>query len=418
VTLPHGLRAFAHRNFRLFIAGQGTSQIGSWLQLIATSWLMFELTHSTLMLGLAAFALQIPFLLIGPVAGVFLDRLNVRRVLFVTNALAFTQSLVMLTLVAGGWIQPWHLVVGNLVMGLVNACDAPGRQSLLVHLVDRREDLANAIALNGSVMNGARFIGPMLGGSVIGSFGVVSGFALNAVLRVSVVVALILLRVDPPPKPRDSTHWARQLATGARYAYGFLPSRAALLMLASTSFLVQPYSSLMPWFASQRFHGDAHTLGLLTGAAGCGAMTGMILLAWRPGTKGLFKQIAWSAALAGAGLIAFSATSVLWVALILLFAVGMGTMLTAASTNIVLQTIVPDALRGRVASLYVASFLGMAPLGALFGGWFASHVTAPVALACCGGGTLLAALVYWRQYPEIRRQIIPVYRELGIIAPH
>jgi len=416
MKLPHGLRALAHPNFRMFVAGQGTSQLGIWLQLIATSWLMYRLSGSTLMLGFAAFALQIPFLVLAPVAGVYIDRLDVRRVLLVTNTVGLLQALVMLGLVAGGHIQPWHLIAGNLVLGVVNACDAPARQSLLVHLVEHRADLPNAIALNSTMMNGARFVGPMIGGSVIAAFGETWGFALNSLLRVAVLGALVAMRIAARSPAAPQGGWLGQFLAGARYAYGFLPSRAALLLLASTSFTIQSYVSLMPWFAREVFHGDSHTLGLLIGAAGFGAVSGMVYLAARPSIRGLFRVIGWTAIVAGTGLFAFSFATRLWAALPMLYLTGMGMMLTAASTNTVLQSIVPDELRGRVASLYVVSFLGVSPLGALFGGWAAEHIGAPHALALCGLGTMTASLVYTLQLPKIRREIRPVYERLGIVA--
>ena len=414
MKLPHGLRALAYPNFRMFVAGQGTSQLGIWLQLIATSWLMYRLSGSTLMLGFAAFALQIPFLVLAPVAGVFIDRLDVRRVLMVTNTVGLLQALVMLALVAGGHIQPWHLIAGNLVLGVVNACDAPARQSLLVHLVEHRADLPNAIALNSTMMNGARFLGPMIGGSVIAAFGETWGFALNSLLRVAVLAALVAMRLAPrEPRPHTGG-WRGQFMAGARYAYGFLPSRCALLLLAATSFTIQSYVSLMPWFAREVFHGDSHTLGTLVGSAGFGAVTGMVYLAARPHIRGLFRLIGWTAVTAGVGLVAFSFSTQLWMAWPMLYLTGLGMMLTAASTNTVLQSIVPDELRGRVASLYVVSFLGVSPLGALFGGWAAEHIGAPHALALCGLGTLAAAGLYALQLPAIRREIRPVYEQLGI----
>ena len=415
MPLPRGLRALAHRNFRLFLAGQGTSQTGNWLQLIATSWLMYRLTGSTLMLGLATFALQIPFLVLAPVAGVFLDRVDVRRVLFVTNSIAFLQALTMLTLVAGGAIAPWHLVAGNFVLGVVNACDAPARQSLLVRLVDDRADLQNAIALNSTMMNFARFLGPMIGGAVIAAFGEVAGFALNSLLRFAVLGALAAMRLRAKLTAAAVGGWLRQFSTGLRYAYGFLPSRSALLLLAATSITTQSYSSLMPWFAKERFHGDSHTLGVLMSAAGLGAVSGMIYLASRHSVRGLFRLIGWTAALAGAALIAFSLVTSLWPALPMVYLTGMGMMLTAASTNTVLQTIVPDELRGRVASLYVMSFLGVSPLGALFAGWAAEHIGAPHTLLVCGAVTLACASLYVAQLPSIRHAIRPVYERLGIV---
>ena len=417
MKLPNSLRALQHRNFRLFIMGQGTSQIGNWVQLIATSWLVYSLSGSTLMLGLSAFSLQIPMLLITPFAGVLLDRLDVRRVLFATNTLAMLQSVVMLSLVVSGRIEAWHIVVGNAVLGLGNAFDAPARQALISKLLPNRQELTNAIALNSTVMNGARFIGPMLGGLITAAFGEVWSFATNCVMRVAVISALRASQIAPHVNRPASTGLFRQLMAGIEYAYGFFPSRCALLLLAVSSFCLQSYASLMPWFASERFHGDSRTLGLLYSSAGLGAVCGMLYLASRTNIRGLFKVIGWNAGFAGLMLVAFSFAESLWLALPMLFVSALCMMLTAASTNTVLQSIVPDELRGRVAALYVMSFLGMSPVGSLCSGWLADHIGSPSALALFGSIGLIAALVYAYFFQRIRADILPLYQALEI-PPH
>lgn len=414
MKLPNSLRALQHRNFRLFIVGQGTSQIGNWVQLIATSWLVYRLSGSTLMLGLAAFGLQIPMLVITPFAGVLLDRLDVRRVLFATNTLAMLQSLVMLSLMVSGYIEAWHVVLGNAVLGLGNAFDAPARQALISKLLPDRQELTNAIALNSTVMNGARFIGPMLGGLVTATFGEVWSFAVNCVMRFAVLSALRATRIAAHVARQGPSSILKQLMVGVEYAYGFFPSRCALLLLAVSSFCLQSYGSLMPWFASERFHGDSRTLGLLYSAAGMGAVCGMIYLASRSNIRGLFKVIGWSAGAAGLSLVAFSFSENLWLALPMLFVSSLSMMLTAASTNTVLQSIVPDELRGRVAALYVMSFLGMSPLGSLCSGWLAGHIGSPHAVAFLGAAGFSAALVYAYHFKQIRAEILPLYEALDI----
>jgi MFS family permease len=414
VNLPAGLRALRHRDFRLFFIGQGVSQMGTWLQMIATSWLVYRLSDSTFLLGLSAFAMQISFLVMAPLAGVFVDRLDRRRVLIVTNSIAVFQAATMFYLVAFGHVAPWHLIAGNLVLGVVSACDAPARQSILIQLVGGKVDLANAIALNSIMMNGARFIGPMIGGTLIAAFGERWGFGINALSYFVMIGALLRMTPSPQPPPRSGERnlW-RELAAGARYAYGFLPTRCALLLLTATSLSVNSYAALMPWFARETFQGDSGVLGLMLGAAGLGAVSGMVYLAARAGIRGLFRLIGWTAALAGAALVVFSFSPKLWLALPALYFVGMGLMLTAASTNTVLQSIVPDELRGRIASLYVMSFIGMSPLGALAAGWAAEHIGPPATLAICGGVALAAAAVYATRLPAIRDQIRPLYERLG-----
>jgi MFS family permease len=413
VRLPHGLRALAHRDFRLFFAGQGVSQIGTWLQLIATSWLVYRLSGSAFLLGLAAFAMQIPFLVLAPLAGVFVDRLDRRRVLLATNSVAAAQALAMFSVVALGVVEPWHLVAGNLVLGVVNACDSPARQALLIQLVRGRADLASAIALNSIMMNLARFVGPMLGGALIAALDERWGFAANAASYLAMLLALSRIPSGAGAFRPDERGLLRELAAGARYAFGFLPARSALLLLAATSVTAGSYAALMPWFAREAFDGDSRTLGWLISCAGLGAMTGMFYLAMRPGIRGLFRLIAWTAATAGAALCVFSLSSSLWLALPALYAVGLGLMLTAASTNTLLQSIVPDELRGRVASLYIMSFIGMSPLGALAAGWAAERAGPPLTLAVCGVLAIAAAALYRTQLAAIRRAIRPVYEKLG-----
>lgn len=291
MPLPHSLRAFRHRDYRLYFAGQGISQTGTWLQLIATSWLIYHLSGSAFLLGLAAFTLHIPILVLGPFAGVWVDRQRKRKVLMITQSIALAQSLAMLALVASGYVQPWHLIAGNLVVGLVNAFDSPARQSQLVELVGGKDDLPNAIAFSSVLMNGARFVGPMIGGAVIAGFGEVWGFALNSVMRGAVILALWLIRAVPRQSEKTDSGWLAQLAAGFRYAYGFLPTRSALLLLSAVSFGVQPYQSLAPYFARDVFHGDSQTFGYLIGAGGFGAVSGMVYLARKSSVRGLLSLI-------------------------------------------------------------------------------------------------------------------------------
>jgi len=415
MPLPHSLRAFRHRDYRLYFAGQGISQTGTWLQLIATSWLIYRLSGSAFLLGLATFMLHIPILVLGPFAGVWVDRQKKRKVLLVTQSIAFAQALVMLALVAFGHVAAWQLILANLVLGLVNAFDSPARQSQLVELVGGREDLPNAIAFSSALMNGARFIGPMIGGAVIAAFGEVWGFGLNSVLRLAVIAALLLIRAQPMPVEKSTAGWRAQLVDGFRYAYGFLPSRSALLLISAVSFSVMPYQSLAPYFARDVFHGNSETLGYLIGGGGFGAVSGMVYLASRPSIRGLLTLIPFTGGMAGLALILFSFTSTLWLALPLVVCVGMGSMLSAASTNTVLQTIVEDRMRARVMSIYMMSFLGVAPLGALAAGILAERIGPPATLAIGGALALVAAFGYWLTLPRIRNAIRPVYQKLGIV---
>lgn len=415
MSLPAGLRALRHRNFRLFYAGQGTSQIGFWLQQIATGWLIYRLSGSAFLLGLAAFAQQISFLVIAPLAGVYIDRLQRRQVLMATNSVAFVQASAMFVVVATGVVQPWHLIAGNLVLGIVSACDAPARQSILVELVGGKSDLPNAIALNSTMMNGARFVGPLIGGALIALLGERWSYGINALTYLWMLGMLSQLRIPARAAAPSEQGLFGQLAAGARYAYGFLPTRLALLLLMATSLTVHSYAAQMPWFAREAFHGDSRTLGILVGAGGLGAVSGMLYLAMRPDIRGLLRLVAMTAGMAGAALAVFSFTKSLGLALPALYLVGMGSMLTAASINTVLQSIVPDDLRGRVAALYVMSFLGIAPIGALLSGSIAERIGPPHTLFAAGLLAVCAAAAYASQLPKIRRDIRPAYAKLGLL---
>ncbi|WP_349606176.1 MFS transporter [Cupriavidus sp. DF5525] len=414
MQLPHGLRALSYPSFRLFMVGQGAAQVGNWQQLIATSWLAYALSGSTLVLGLAAFALQIPFLLMAPVTGPLLDRLDTRRVLMAANAVACAQSVVMLALVATGLLRPWHIVLANLVLGIVNAFDSPARQSLLSQMVDRKEDLANAIALNSSVMAGARFVGPTLAGALIATFGQVWAFAANAILRFAIIAALRAMRLAPAPSKAAPEPWLRQFAGGLRYAHRFTPCRNSLWLLATMSFTIQIHAAMMPWFVRERFHGDSRTLGMLLGAAGLGALAGMLYLATRRGVNWLLALIGIASVMAALATIGFAMAPMVWIAFSMLFLVGMGTMLVAASVNTLIQLAAPDGLRGRVASLYVVAFLGVSPVGALFWGWAAEHVGTPAALTACGVALLLASAMYMANVATMREQARPVYSRMNL----
>ena len=394
--------------------GQGTSQIGNWVQLIATSWLVFRLSESTLMVGLSAFTLQIPLLIITPFAGVLIDRLNVRKILFATNALAMAQSIVMLVLLQLHLIEAWHVVIGNLVLGIGNSFDAPARQAMISKLLPDREDLINAIALNSTVMNAGRFIGPMLGGIIAATFGEAWSFATNCVMRFAVLSALFATQIRQYKSDHSTAGMYQQFIAGFRYAYGFFPSRSALFLLAVTSFCLQSYNSLLPWFASQQFHGDSKTLGWLYSSAGLGAVFGMLYLASRSQVRGLFRVLGWTAGIGSVALIAFSFCDSLWLAMPVLFISALCMMLNAASTNTVLQSIVPDELRGRVSALYVMAFLGMTPLGSLFSGWLAHYLDGQLALAFCAFVGLCASIIYSRYLPRIRQDVLPLYKDLKI----
>lgn len=416
MPLPRGLRAFRHRDFGYYLAGKGLSQIGLWLQNIATSWLIYRLTGSTLLLGLATFAMYIPITVLAPVVAVWVDRMSKRKVLVIAQAIALAQALAMFALVATGHIEPWHLILANVVIGVASAFDGPARQSMIIELVDGHDDLPNAIAFSSALMNSARFVGPMIGGAVIAAFGEVWGFGLNALLYCAVLFALWRIRPKRRVPESAGASWRAQFAEGFRWAWGFLPARCALLLVATLALTTQPYQALAPWFAAEAFGGDPGTLGVLIGAGGFGAVTGVLYLAMRPSVRGLLGLMPLAAATCALALIAFTYTRSVAVGAACIYFIGMGMMLTATATNTVLQTVVEDRLRARVAAIYMVSFLGVTPIGALIAGWAAERIGPPAVLAIGGGIALAAAALFWRLLPAIRREIRPVYERIGIAA--
>jgi MFS family permease len=382
------LRALRYRNYRLYFTGQSVSLIGTWMTRIATSWLVFRLTHSALLLGTVSFAGQIPAFLFGPLAGVVVDRVDRHRLLVLTQALAMVQSLLLAALTLTGRITLAQIIALSAFQGVINAFDTPARQSFVITTVERREDLGNAIALNSSMVNGARLLGPSLAGVVIGVIGEGWCFLLDGVSYLAVIASLLLMvlpRRAPrgdAPEPQRPRAWA-QIAEGWRYVSGFAPIRSILLLLAVVSLVGMPYTVLMPVFATQTLHGGPRTLGLLMAATGVGALGGALYLASRPTVLGLGRLIPLTAALFGAGLIALP----------LLMLTGPGFMVQMASSNTLLQTIVEEDKRGRVMSFYTMAFMGTTPFGSLLAGVSANRIGAPLTLALGGVGCLIGPLV-------------------------
>ena len=413
-TLAAMGRALRHRNYRLFFLGQGTSLIGTWLTRVATAWLVYRLTGSALLLGLVGFAGQIPTFLLAPLAGVLVDRWNRHRVLVATQALAMLQS-ALLAFFALTHITVWHILALAAFQGLINAFDTPARQAFVVEMIEAREDLANAIALNSSMVNAARLIGPSVAGLLIAAVGEGWCFAIDAVSYLAVIASLLAMRLRPRPRVAPTRHIWGDLHEGFQYVRRFAPIRAILLLLAFISFTAMPYTVLMPIFASEVLHGGPNTLGLLMAATGVGAVVGALWLASRRGVLGLGRTLSWAAAAFGAGLIAFALSRWLWLSAVLLAVTGGGMMVHMAASNTLLQTLVDEDKRGRVMSFYTMAFFGMAPFGSLIGGWLGGRIGAPATVALGGAATLVAVGLFVRKLPELRRQARPVYVRLGIL---
>jgi len=410
------LRALAHKNYRLFFAGQSISLIGTWMTRIATAWLVYRLTGSALLLGVVGFAGQIPSFLLAPLAGVLVDRWNRQRLLVITQVLAMFQSLALALLTMTGLIKMWHVIVLSVLQGLINSFDMPARQAFVVEMVEKREDLANAIALNSSMVNAARLLGPSIGGVVIAAVGEGWCFMIDAVSYIAVIASLLAMTITARViQPTKDANVFQQLREGWSYATHFAPIRNVLLLLALVSLVGMPYTVLMPVFANDVLHGGPNTLGLLMAASGVGALVGALFLAARKTVLGLGKFIPLMAGAFGAGLIAFSFTRVLWLSLALMVVTGLGFMVQMAVSNTVLQTIVDEDKRGRVMSFYTMAFMGTAPFGSLLAGSVADRIGTPHTLLCGGIGCILGALWFATTLSDLRRDVRPIYERIGIL---
>jgi len=412
---PRLLRALRHRNYRLFFGGQSVSLVGTWITRIATSWLVYRLTGSALLLGIVGFCGQIPTLILSPFAGVLVDRLDRHRILVITQVLSMLQSLALALLALPGIIKVWEILALQLVQGVINAFDTPARQSFIVDMIEDRADLPNAIALNSSMVNGSRIIGPSIGGIVIAAVGEGWCFMLDAISYLAVIASLLAMQVAKKPRPEQVGRVLEELRAGFAYVSQSVPMRSALLLLALVATMGMPYTVLMPAIATARLHGGPHTLGFLMTASGLGALAGALYLASRNTVLGLGRAIVVSTIAFGVGLIAFSQSSVIWLSLLLLPIVGGGMMVETASTNTILQTIVEEGMRGRVMSFYTMAFLGTAPLGSLFAGVLADRIGAPTTILLGGVACVGAGIWFAVRLPSIRAILRPVYIEKGIL---
>ena len=410
------LRALQYRNYRLFFGGQIVSLAGTWITTTATSWLVYRLTGSAMLLGVVGFAGQFPAFLFGPFAGIFVDRWDRRRMLIVTQTISMLQSFALAALTLSGHITVEAILLLSIVQGIVNAFDMPGRQSFLIALIENKADLGNAIALNSSMVNVARLVGPSIAGMVIAATNEGWCFLIDGVSYIGVIVALAAMRMAPRPAAPAARPGAwSQFVEGWRYASGFRPVRSIILLLALVSLVGVPYSVLMPIFAATIFHGGPHTLGFLMTASGIGALIGALWLASRKTVIGLGRIIAIATASFGAGLIAFSFARVLWLAIPCLALAGFGFIVQMASSNTIIQTIVDDEKRGRVMSFYMMAFLGTAPFGSLIAGWLSSRIGAPHTLLAGGVCCLAGAVWFAIELPAIRHAVRPIYIRMGIL---
>jgi MFS family permease len=410
------LRALRHRSFRIFYTGQGLSLLGSWLQTVATSWLVYRLTGSAFMLGLVAGAQQLPMLFVAPVAGVWADRLDRRKLLIVAQTLCAIQALALAALTFAGLVTVWHVVGFALLLGLLNAFETPTRQAFLLEMIGTKEDLPNAIALQSMLFNGARFVGPTIAGLVLAAAGEAVCFLLNGISYVAVVAAYWLIRVHPRERAASPATWWQELHAGFRYAFGSVATRRLIALLAALSCFSAPWMSLMPIYAAETFAGDSRTLGVMVSAVGLGALFGTAFLAMRPNVRGLGRVIATCALVAGAALTAYAVSHWLWFSLAALALFGFGLIAAVASTNTVLQTLADEDKRGRIISIYVMTFLGIAPLGNFVAGTIAERIGVHWTLAGCGVALFAAAAWFALNLDSWRRAVRPIYARQGIVT--
>jgi len=406
--MSYSWRALRHRNFKLFFAGQSISIVGTWMTKLATTWLVYRLTHSSLLLGIVGFAGLIPTFALAPFAGVWIERLNRRKLLVWTQAAAALQSLTMAALTLAHVITLWEIIALAIVQGLINAFDTPGRQIFLVQMVEDHNDLSNAIAINSSMANGARLIGPAIAGLVIAAFGEGGCFLIDGISYFAVIASLLLMHIKPLEIHRNNASMFEQMREGWQYVSTFRPVRTILLFSALVALMGYPYTVLLPIFAGQVLHGGAATLGWLTGASGIGALVSGLSLAVRKSAAGLTRMLQIAAAVLGGALILFGLSDRLWLSLVLMVFVGFGMMQVFSASNTVIQTLVPEDKRGRVMSYYVMALFGTAPFGSLLAGSLAHRIGSPHTVFVTGTFCIAASLWFTLELPKVHAVMRPV----------
>jgi MFS family permease len=404
-SVGHAWRALRHRNFKLYFAGQGISIIGTWMTRMATVWLVYRLTHSPLLLGVVAFAGLIPTFVLAPFAGVWIERLDRRRLLVCTQAAAATQSLVLAALTLARVVTFREILVLAVCQGLINAFDTPLRQIFVGQMVDDREDLGNAIAISSSLANGARLIGPAIAGLVIAGFGEGGCFLIDGLSYLAVIASLLMMRIQPLATRPNKAGMLDQMREGWKYVSGFRPVRALLLLVALLALMGYPYNVLLPVFAGQVLHGGPATLGWLTAASGVGALGSGLSLAFRKSTEGLTRMLQIAAAALGGGLILFGLSRTLWLSMGLMVLIGFGMMQVFSASNTLIQTLVPEDKRGRVMSYFVMAMFGTAPFGSLLAGALAQRIGAPNTVFVTGAFCLAGSLWFGLERPGVQAVI-------------
>jgi MFS family permease len=414
-TIISTLISLRNRNYRLFFFGQTASLVGTWMQIVAMSWLVYHLTNSALLLGLVGFFSQIPVFFISPFSGVFIDRWSKHRILVITQTLSMLQALSLAVLTLTGTINIWYIVALSLSLGFINAFDMPARQAFVVEMVEKRSDMANAIALNSAMVNASRLVGPAVAGILVAVVGEGYCFLINAISFMAVLAALLAMKIKKFHPVKSGNNVLSEIKEGFRYAFGFTPIRSLLLLLGLISIAGMPYTVLMPIFAKDILKGSSYTLGFLMASSGVGALIGGIYLAARKTVLGLGKILVAATAIFGSGLIFFGISKNLWLSLAMMLFAGFGMIINIAAINTILQTITEDDKRGRVMSFYTMAFIGMTPFGNLLAGILAEAIGAPKTILISGAVCVLGAIVFLTKLPSIRLAAKPVYIEKGII---
>lgn len=395
--MSHPFRALRHRDFALFVFGQGAGILGYWIQQLAVHWLMYRLTESAFLLGVTVFAAQIPVLLLGPIAGALADRVDRHRAFVLVQSLQLLQAFVMAALAFLGIIEPWHMIALAMFLGITIAVELPVRHAYLPELIGTRDDLPNAVAVTSFVASAGRLVGPSIAGIVIAAFSEATCFLINGLSYFIVLATLAAIRRKPRAQRSAPRPMLSDLYEGALYAWHARPIRVLLIVLAIVAFMATPYQPLMPAFVREAYAGGPETLGFLVAAAGLGALIGTGVLSARGSTRGLTTLIAVSTACAGIALALFSVTRWYPLSLALMAVTGFGILATTVSISMILQTVVEDRVRGRVMSLYTAAFLGVAPLGGFVAGaaadvFGAAYTIGAGGLACAVTGLVLARM--------------------------
>ena len=415
MEIKHTLRALRHRNYRLFFYGQTLSIIGNWIQQIAMAWLVYRMTESAWLLGVTGFAGQIAILVFAPFGGLWADRFDKHKLLLFTQVVSAVPPLVLAVLTYAGAVEVWHIIVTALVLGIINAIDTPIRLSFTTEMVTVRDDLPSAIAMNALMQSAGRMIGPTVAGLLLAVSTEAFCFVANALSKILIIVMVMMMAITPRLIERTAASPWQQLAEGARYAWNIIPIRWLLPIVATISFMVTPYQTLMPIFAAEVYGGGAGMLGFLIGAAGGGGVIGMLALASRRDVRGLTRWITFASLCAGLGVLVFALSPWLPLSFAALAVTGFGSVVNGMAVSTVIQTIVDDRMRGRIMGIFSVAFLGMYPLGSLAGGALAEIIGAPATLAIGGGICTAVALLLWRRMPALRAQLRPIYKDLKII---